>query len=134
MPRSRPRPKTIAPVRKLTAAEKLLRLRLPDVEDFDRPETRGDCEDGQRPCPYVSCKHHLYLDVNPKTGSLRLTFPDLEVHEMKETCALDAAQRDGLTLEQVGDLVNLTRERIRQIEVRGLIKMKFYGSDDLGDD
>lgn len=93
--------------------------------DWDRPQTRGECEGVARPCPFVSCKHHLYLDVNPETGSLRLTFPDREVHELEETCSLDVAERDGATLEQVGELVNLTRERIRQIEVRGLVKLRF---------
>jgi len=72
----------------------------------------------------VSCKHHLYLDVNPETGSIKLNFPDLEVWEMKETCSLDVADRTGATLEEVGEILNLTRERIRQVEVRGLIKLK----------
>jgi DNA-directed RNA polymerase sigma subunit (sigma70/sigma32) len=35
---------------------------------------------------------------------------------MEESCVLDIADRDGVTLEQVGDYINLTRERIRQIE------------------
>ena len=75
-----------------------------------------------RPCPYVSCKHHLYLDVNPETGSIKLNFPDLEVWEMAETCSLDVADRGGITLEEVGEILNLTRERIRQVEVRGLLE------------
>jgi hypothetical protein len=127
--RTRPRPKTIAP-RFLTKEEKKARAALPVLDDFDRPRKRGDCETGVRPCPYVSCKHHVYLDVNPETGSLRLTFPDLEVDELRETCSLDVAQRDGATLEQVGEIINLTRERIRQIEVRGLIKLKLTRVDD----
>ena len=53
--------------------------------------TRAECAEGPRPCPYVSCKHHLYLDVNPETGSIKLNFPDLEVDEMAETCSLDVA-------------------------------------------
>jgi DNA-directed RNA polymerase sigma subunit (sigma70/sigma32) len=35
---------------------------------------------------------------------------------MEESCALDIADRDGATLGEVGDYINLTRERIRQIE------------------
>ena len=80
-----------------------------------------------RPCPYVSCKHHLYLDVNPETGSIKLNFPDLEVWEMAETCSLDVADKGGITLEEVGEILNLTRERIRQVEVRGLLKLKMVG-------
>tara|TARA_B100001093_G_scaffold20855_1_gene18647 strand:- start:422 stop:688 length:267 start_codon:yes stop_codon:yes gene_type:complete len=66
----------------------------------------------------------LYLDVNPDTGSIKLNFPDLEVWEMRETCALDVADRGGITLEEVGEILNLTRERIRQVEVKGLQKLR----------
>jgi len=76
-----------------------------------------------RPCPFVSCKHHLYLDVSARTGAIKLNFPDLEVWEMTETCALDVADRGGTTLEEVGAIMNLTRERIRQVEVKGLAKL-----------
>ncbi len=43
---------------------------------------------------------------------------------MKESCVLDVADRGGITLEEVGDALGLTRERVRQIETRGLIKVK----------
>lgn len=99
-----------------------------------RPQTRGDCADGPRPCPWVSCKFHLFLDVNPETGSIKVNFPDLEVWEMAETCALDVADRAGITLEEVGEILNLTRERIRQVEVLGLSKLTDEYSDILGDD
>lgn len=85
----------------------------------DRPQTRAECVDGHRPCPFVSCTH-LYLDVTPETGSLKLNFPDLEVDELAETCALDVADRGPHTLEDVGDLLNITRERARQIEAIAL--------------
>ncbi len=98
-----------------------------------RPKGRGDCMDGPRPCPWVSCKFHLYLDVNPETGSIKLNFPDLEVWEMTETCALDVADRGGITLEEVGEILNLTRERIRQVEVLGLEKLQIEYEDLVGD-
>lgn len=100
----------------------------------DRPSSRDTCAKGPRPCPWVSCKFHLYLDVNPDTGSIKLNFPDLEVWEMAETCALDVADRGGITLEEVGEILNLTRERIRQVEVHGLGKLSDEYSGILGDD
>jgi hypothetical protein len=100
---------------------------LPVLDEFERPQSREACKEGERPCPYVSCKHHLYLDVNPETGSIKLNFPDLEVWEMADTCSLDVADRGGITLEEVGEILNLTRERIRQVEVRGLLKLKMVG-------
>jgi len=91
-----------------------------DVSQIPRPRSRGECLGGERPCPWAGCKYHTYLDVNPETGSLKLNYPHLEVWEIPETCALDVADRGGATLQEVGRMFGLTRERIRQIEVRGL--------------
>ena len=95
-----------------------------------RPRTRAECANGPRPCMFISCKHHLYLDVNPATGSIKLNFPDKEVWELAETCALDVADRGGITLEEVGTIMNLTRERIRQVETRGLLKLRAIAEDE----
>jgi hypothetical protein len=100
-----------------------------EVESM-RPRTRADCGNGPRPCMFISCKHHLYLDVNPSTGSIKLNFPDKEIWEMAETCALDVADRGGITLEEVGAIMNLTRERIRQVETRGLLKLRAMAEDE----
>src|SRR5690349_24526102 len=117
------RARTIS-VKRMTKRElELGRLLYPDVEDVVKPRTRAECLEGERPCPFVSCKHHLYLDVSARTGAIKLNFPDLEVWEMTETCALDVADRGGTTLEEVGAIMNLTRERIRQVEVKALAKL-----------
>jgi hypothetical protein len=131
--RTRPRSKTIA-MKRLTREE--LRqgaLMYPPV-DIPRPTSREECRGEARPCPWVACKHHLYLDINPETGSIKINFPDLEPWELKHTCALDVAERGGITLEEVGEIMNLTRERIRQVEVRGLLKLKMGSPspDELG--
>jgi hypothetical protein len=85
-----------------------------------------------RPCVFVGCERTLYLDVNPDTGSIKFNFPVLEPDEMRESCAEDLADRGGMALEEVGRAYNLTRERIRQIEVIGLGKIEDRGGDDLG--
>jgi len=118
------RARTIS-VKRMTKRElELGRLLYPDIEGVEKPRKRDECKGGERPCPFVSCKHHLYLDVSARTGAIKLNFPDLEVWEMSETCALDIADRGGATLEEVGAIMNLTRERIRQVEVKGLAKMQ----------
>jgi len=89
-----------------------------------RPHTRADCVSSPRPCVFVSCKYNLYLDVNPETGSVKLNFPTKELWELEYTCALDVAEKGGITLEEVGEIMNLTRERIRQVETRGLEKVR----------
>ena len=117
------RARTIS-VKRMTKRElELGRMLYPDVEEDSRPRARADCVDAPRPCPFVSCQHHLYLDVSARTGAIKLNFPDLEVWNMTETCALDVADRGGTTLEEVGAIMNLTRERIRQVEVKGLAKL-----------
>mgnify|MGYP001218750701 CR=1 FL=1 len=68
-----------------------------------------------RPCLFVSCSASLYLDVQ-KSKSLRINFPDLEPDQMVKSCVLDIADGGGLVLEDVAETMNLTRERIRQIE------------------
>jgi len=110
----------------------LARGEIFEVADYERPRTRDECRNGKRPCLYVSCRHHLYLDVNPMTGSVKLNFPDKEVWDLEETCALDVAERGGITLEEVGSIMNLTRERIRQVEVNGLAKLRSVPEEDGG--
>jgi hypothetical protein len=95
-----------------------------EIIEYDRPQTRDQCVNGPRPCLYVACKYHLYLDVNPETGSIKVNFPDQEPWEIEESCALDVAERGGVTLEEVGEILNLTRERVRQVEVTGLEKLR----------
>jgi hypothetical protein len=117
------RARTIS-VKRMTKRElEIGRLLYPET-DYWRPRTRSECVDGPRPCPFVSCKHHLYIDVSPRTGAIKLNFPDLEVWDMNESCALDVADRGGTTLEDVGAIMNLTRERIRQVEVKALAKLE----------
>jgi hypothetical protein len=117
------RARTIS-VKRMTKRElEIGRLLYPET-DYWKPRTRSECVDGPRPCPFVSCKHHLYIDVSPRTGAIKLNFPDLEVWDMNESCALDVADRGGTTLEDVGAIMNLTRERIRQVEVKALAKLE----------
>lgn len=118
------------PVGKL---KRLTMLYPPDASaDDERPRTRGDCVNAVRPCPWVSCHHHLALDVNELNGSIKVVFPqpesadgevDVDLETMPDTCALDVADRQEATLEDVGRVMNITRERVRQIESRALRRL-----------
>jgi hypothetical protein len=122
------RPKVVHPdALKKDIRRHLVLLPLEDVRAANRPQTRADCVDGPRPCPWVSCRYHLYLDValgegRAVKGALRLNFPDADVDEIPETCALDVADRGGAQGEQLATLLNLTRrgaEKLgRRIEAR----------------
>lgn len=99
-----------------------------------RPRTRRDCLPkggglgSTRPCPFVGCPYHLAIDVD-HLGRVRYVREGLEVsldddglepcvlETMPQTCALDVADWGGATLREIGDLYDLSRERIRQLEV-----------------
>jgi len=123
--RSRARARTIS-IRRLSKAELNRGRELYPEDDYWKPKSRSECKDMDRPCPFVSCKYHLYIDVHPVRGSIKLNFPDVEIWEMTETCALDVADRGGITLEEVGEIMNLTRERVRQVETAGLARLQDY--------
>jgi hypothetical protein len=103
----------------------------PEAE-HQRPRTRAECGE-ERPCPYVSCEYHLYLDIARRRDRIRLNFPDLDVEDMAETCALDLAERGGepgsgqgigLTLDTIAACMNLTSETVRKIEIRARGKLR----------
>jgi hypothetical protein len=94
------------------------------AQEWQRPKTRGDCEDGPRPCPWVSCRHHLALDVTLR-GDLHKSWPFDESNaeavadallDRKATCSLDVAEQGDHTAAEVGTFLNVTRQRIEAIE------------------
>lgn len=106
-------------------AEGEAQARLDAVQGGEDASALNRC----RPCAWTSCKHHLYLDVNPETGSIKFNFPALEPWELAETCALDVADAGGVILDVLGTLMNVTRERARQLELIALHAMKRQGVD-----
>lgn len=95
-----------------------------------KPRTRGECEEVPRPCPFVSCRYNLYLDVRDD-GSIRINFPDRAPDEMTASCALDLASDGPRTLDLIGGLLGVSKERARQLEATGLRKVKgFFSPDD----
>src|SRR6266567_1250109 len=103
-------------------ADPALRLEAQEVESA-RTRSRADCEQGFRPCPFVSCSHHLAVEVT-KRGALVWNFPGRELEDLTASCALDVAEQGGATLEEVGRVLNLSRERVRQVEFRALKELR----------
>lgn len=102
--------------------------------DHARPTTRGQCEPGgalyARPCPYMGCQYHLWVELTADGG---IQFPSTVLDADGElrpeawhvsSCALDVADRGGSTLEVISVGLSLTRERVRQIERKGLRDLK----------
>jgi hypothetical protein len=122
---------------KLVGERQIHRLLYPEAEAIQalRPKTRGDCKDGIRPCPWVGCRHHLYLNVNEDTGSMTQNFPKTPVWDLTESCSLDIADAnpDGLKLESMAAFMELTKERIRQIEEQAKEQLRATSGVELGE-
>lgn len=98
---------------------------LEDLAAEPRPVIRADCLPGglneERPCIFASCRFHTSLEVT--AGGTLLVNNDWD--DGRDTCALDVADREGgATLEQVGYICGLTRERARQIEEKALRRVR----------
>jgi hypothetical protein len=102
-----------------------------------RPLRRAECPardaDGRRRCAHLSCAYHLAIDIDPRTGALRLNVPylededgvpDVDLDALEDVCALDAAEHGGMELEAIGRVFGVSRERVRQIEARGVFLLR----------
>lgn len=134
--RLRAKPRSIFKGMQLNAHELSFRsLALATLAAEKRPQRRADCLPGgcneQRPCPWVSCHHHLAIDVNEE-GSIKLNFPSVVAIDGKEflttdivdwdamehTCSLDAAEDGGWFHRQVADALNVVEGAIDNLEAR----------------
>lgn len=122
--------------------------KLPLVEWGDsRPKTRGECVDAPRPCPWVSCRHHMLIHDIYDNGTIRINRATAESKKLDETdplfwsdddvasaieslphsCSLDAAvmgrvrkereQSDVVETESVADAVEQLALALPQIQV-----------------
>lgn len=93
-------------------------------EHLGRPRRRADCLEGgfncERPCPYVTCREHLFCNVDPESGTIKFAWPDKNPEDLEHTCALDIADEGAHVLEEIASRVNMVRERVRQLEIKGL--------------
>lgn len=91
----------------------------------ERPRTRGDCLKLPRPCPFVGCRHNLWMDILPTSRDIKPTDPNVMPWEMKQSCVLDVVEEQGdMTLEEIGNYFCISRERIRQIEEHILVSIQ----------
>lgn len=88
---------------------------------LQRPSVRKECADVPRPCPFVSCRHNMYLDIS-RRGIVQIAHPDLTPDQMdpRYSCVLDIADRGAIVLDRIAEIMGLTRERVRQIEMDAL--------------
>jgi hypothetical protein len=105
---------------------------------------RSECIGGHRPCPMVSCRHHLYTSEG-EGDDLKLTYFNQMVEDgqtslfpseprgpqmvaprwkffdgipekaMPPSCSLDLADAGELSAEEIGALLGIDPERVRQL-------------------
>ena len=124
-----------------------------DGPEQSRPQTRGDCVNGPRPCPWVGCRHHLLLDLTRSKGlrapALRLAVPspppalrysaDARLVEaftdeaverlsrMHETCSLDVADASAMRNSvEVASILGVSRQDIQFATHRATESMAKY--------
>lgn len=81
-----------------------------------RPTCRSECREGPRPCPWLQCRYHLWMEE--RYGSVRLRVG-------AESCALDIAERgDEVTFTELGELLGVSQSRAHQICADALTKLR----------
>jgi len=79
-------------------------------------DTNGACMQLDDPCPQSNCRHHIHNSAKEsQIARSALT---------RTTCSLKLAEKGSLNLEEIGGLLGITRERVRQVELGGLTKLK----------
>jgi hypothetical protein len=109
--------------RRLLRVEPLTPREAQQIAD-ERPRTRADCVDGERPCPWSSCRFHRAIEVTSR-GSIVYVQSEVDPWDLPDSCLLDIVDRgDPLTQDDVAQLLDLTRARVGQLERVGLLQMR----------
>ncbi|MBL8605205.1 MAG: hypothetical protein JNK72_24960 [Myxococcales bacterium] len=109
----------------------------PAINDANPRPALSECDatdlgTSENPCPFIRCPNHLYLDVNPATGSVKINFPDVPPESLDllpATCARVIAREAAtatsgqVALERIALVMNLSRERVRQVEAAAFRKI-----------
>jgi hypothetical protein len=105
---------------------------LSEIPESDRPTNRVECP-SYRPCPFVGCRYNMFLDIK-ETGSITMNYDGMEPWQMQNSCLFDVIEQypEGLPLGMIGQIMNLTRERVRQVEVEALRKLHANEINDNG--
>lgn len=90
-----------------------------------RPKTRADCINGPRPCPWVGCRYHLFLEIRQGgqgNGKLYFRWPGKELNECEHTCALDLAE-EPLTSYEIAQILGVSHQAILYAERQALQRL-----------
>ena len=93
--------------------------------------TGGACRRLPGPCPHTVCRFNLTSERRDNRGAKPA---EMHLPIVRESCALEAAELGGMTLEEIASRLSLTRERVRQIQLAALAKVSLHlGGNEGGD-
>ena len=109
-------------------------LTIEELEAADRlhedmPRCLEECPDEDVQCPFVACRYHLWTDLvrrtitvgkDHKRTEFRWDVAPTDAWGSWPTCALRAARQGPRTLDEVGDVLGVTRERVRQVQAQAI--------------
>lgn len=98
-----------------------LRVVQPPIHPNVFEETEGACRLACNPCTQTQCRYHL--------GVRNLDAALLSGDETLPTCALEVAGNGPHTLEDISQLLGVTKERVRQLEAAALRKLRASHSE-----
>lgn len=105
----------------------------PDVDPDERhvPQTRAECINGIRPCPWLSCRHHLWSDEHTGIEARVLSLPVIGA----PSCTLDevAENPQGLTPTEIGRRIQRRPEDVAENLESALAKLRDAGVFDVED-
>lgn len=82
--------------------------------------TEGACRNLPGRCPHTTCRFNLTSEFRDNRGARPA---EIRLPVVREGCVLEAAERGGMTLEEIATRLSITRERVRQIETGALTKL-----------
>jgi hypothetical protein len=94
--------------------------------------TGGVCRKLPGQCQHTVCRFNLTAERRDNRGAKPA---EMHLPVVREACALEAAERGGMTLEEIATRLSVTRERVRQIELGALTKLwQRLGGNNGGDE
>lgn len=97
----------------------------PLTKPLVRPLTRADCEDGERPCPWATCRYHLAGEY----GDQRKTDPAKGVNvSTRPSCALDVADNGPMSEPEIAKLLDISQPRVSQLLTTAIRRAKAAGN------
>lgn len=110
---------------------------------FTKPKFREDCKDVVRPCPYITCRYNLFLDVEDN-GAIRFNQRtkdptavksiSLSGKEVYPSCTLDMVEMmpNGISNDDIGRILGgISRETVRLLAKKILLSLR-TSLDDIG--